>query len=70
MLYTAILSSKFQVSIPKAVRIKQGWNAGQRFVFIPKGTGGLIVPVPDRAALTGLARGASNLNYRDRMDRI
>jgi AbrB family looped-hinge helix DNA binding protein len=64
------LSAKFQISIPKSVRLRQRWDAGQRFVFIPKGTGVLMVPVPDRAALTGLAKGASNLDYRDRSDRF
>lgn len=36
----ATLSSKFQISIPKAVREEQQWKAGQEFVFIPKGKGG------------------------------
>ena len=56
---TATLSSRFQISIPKAVRSAQQWEAGQVFAFIPKGTGVLIVPVPDRAALAGFARGAT-----------
>ena len=34
---TARLSSKFQISIPKAVRAAQGWQAGQVFAFIPRG---------------------------------
>ncbi|MGL4438514.1 MAG: AbrB/MazE/SpoVT family DNA-binding domain-containing protein [Bosea sp. (in: a-proteobacteria)] len=66
----ATLSAKFQISIPKAVREKQHWGAGQRFVFIPKGAGVLMVPAPDRAALTGLAKGANNTDYRDRLDRF
>jgi AbrB family looped-hinge helix DNA binding protein len=37
MAATATLSSKFQISIPKAVREDQHWEAGQEFVFIPKG---------------------------------
>ena len=35
MTATATLSSKFQISIPKAVREQQHWEAGQDFVFIP-----------------------------------
>ena len=35
----ATLSSKFQISIPKEVRDAQHWQAGQEFVFIPKGKG-------------------------------
>ena len=67
---TAKLSSKFQISIPKAVRATRKWEAGQEFVFIPKGTGVLLVPVPERDALAGLARGANPEIYRDRTDRV
>jgi hypothetical protein len=38
--------------------------------FIPKGTGVLLVPVPKREALKGLAKGASATEYRDRSDRF
>jgi len=34
---TATLSAKFQISIPKAVRTEQQWEAGQKFAFIPQG---------------------------------
>jgi bifunctional DNA-binding transcriptional regulator/antitoxin component of YhaV-PrlF toxin-antitoxin module len=67
---TTTLFAKFQISIPKSVRVRQRWDAGQRLVFIPKGTGVLMVPVPDRTALTGLAKGASNLDHRDRSERV
>ncbi len=70
MTQTATLSSKFQISIPKAVRSAQQWEAGQVFAFIPKGTGVLLVPVPDRAELAGLAEGATPDDYRDRSDRL
>lgn len=66
---TATLSSKFQISIPKAVREAQGWEAGQEFVFIPKGAGVLLVPVPTLEDLHGIARGADPGDYRDRRDR-
>lgn len=66
---TATLSSKFQISIPKAVREKQGWEAGQEFVFIPKGAGVLLVAVPTREEMFGLAEGADPSDYRDRRDR-
>jgi AbrB family looped-hinge helix DNA binding protein len=65
----ATLSSKFQISIPKAVREAEGWEAGQVFVFIPKGKGVLLAPVPGRSALTGIAKGANPDGYRDRSDR-
>ena len=70
MAATARLSSKFQISIPKAVRDEQAWQAGQVFVFIPKGKGVLVMPVPDRDALTGIAGGANPHDHRDRNDRF
>jgi bifunctional DNA-binding transcriptional regulator/antitoxin component of YhaV-PrlF toxin-antitoxin module len=66
---TATLSAKFQISIPKAIRTAQRWEAGLTFAFIPKGTGVLLVPVPKRDALAGIAKGASPSDYRDRSDR-
>ncbi len=66
---TAKLSAKFQISLPKAVRTAQHWQAGQEFAFIPKGKGVLLVPVPKLEELAGLARGAKPQDYRDRTDR-
>ena len=63
------LSSKFQISIPKAVREEPYWQAGQEFVFIPKGKGVLLMPVPEFSELEGIAAGASREDYRDRKDR-
>jgi len=70
MVETATLSAKFQISIPKAIRIAQHWEAGMTFALIPKGTGVLLVPVPKRETLKDLARGASAVNYRDRSNRV
>jgi bifunctional DNA-binding transcriptional regulator/antitoxin component of YhaV-PrlF toxin-antitoxin module len=67
---TAKLSSKFQLSIPKAVRTAQHWQAGQEFAFIPKGEGVLLILVPRREDLVGLARGAWPQDYRDRAGRV
>jgi AbrB family looped-hinge helix DNA binding protein len=66
---TTKLSSKFQISIPKEVREQQGWRAGQEFVFLPKGKGVVLVPVPNREDLRGAAKGANGEDYRDRTDR-
>jgi AbrB family looped-hinge helix DNA binding protein len=63
------LSSKFQISIPKEIREQQGWRAGQEFVFLPKGNSVVLVPVPERESLRGIAKGANPENYRDRNDR-
>lgn len=70
MAATATLSTKFQISIPKVVREAQHWEAGQEFVFIPKGKGVLVMPVPELDELAGLARGACKEDYRDREDRF
>jgi AbrB family looped-hinge helix DNA binding protein len=67
---TATLSSKFQISIPKAIRAAPHWEAGLTFAFIPKGKGVLLVPVPQRDALKGIAKGATASDYRDRSDRF
>jgi AbrB family looped-hinge helix DNA binding protein len=69
MTATATLSSKYQISIPKAVREKERWEAGQEFVFIPKGKGVLMIPAPDLDQLAGIAKGARTDGYRDREDR-
>ena len=66
---TATLSSKFQISIPKTVREEHHWKAGQEFVFIPKGKGVLVMPVPELNQLAGIAKGANKNDYRDRKDR-
>jgi AbrB family looped-hinge helix DNA binding protein len=69
MLGVATLSSKFQISIPKEVREAQGWEAGLKLAFIPKGKGVMLVPVPTLQELRGIAVGADTTGYRDREDR-
>lgn len=66
---TATLSSKFQISVPKAIRDDLHWEAGQEFIFIPKGKGVLLIPVPELDDLAGLTPGANTDDYRDREDR-
>ena len=70
MTATATLSSKFQISIPKAVREEFHWQAGQEFVFVPKDKGVLVIPVPELKDLAGIAKGAKTTGYRDREDRV
>jgi len=65
----ATLSSKYQLSIPKSVREEQHWQSGQEFVFIFKGKGVLIMPVPELSELAGIAKRATPENYRDFEDR-
>lgn len=68
---TTTLSSKFQISIPKEVRDIQKWRAGQEFLFIPRGKGVLVMPVPEVEDLVaGIARDAKSLDFRDRKVRV
>ncbi len=66
---TAVLSPDFQISLPKDLRDAHGWDVGQEFAFVPKGHGVLLMPVPRRQDLPGLAKGARAADYRDRNDR-
>jgi AbrB family looped-hinge helix DNA binding protein len=66
----ATLSSKFQISIPKSVREAEGWMPGQKFVFLPKGAGFVLVPVPKPEDLAGSAKNANPDAYRDRQERF
>lgn len=63
------LSSKYQISVPKSIREALHWEAGQEFVFIPKGQGVLLMPVPEFEQLAGIAKGKKLGEYRDRQDR-
>jgi AbrB family looped-hinge helix DNA binding protein len=64
------LSSKYRISIPKAVRERMSWRPGQRIAFIARSDGILMVPIPEREALAGSARGSNPEGYRDRGDRF
>ena len=64
------LSSKFQISIPKEVREKNGWKPGQKLAFVNRGGGSYqLVAVPKLEDIKGIAKGADTSNYRDRYDR-
>ncbi|RBP18284.1 AbrB family looped-hinge helix DNA binding protein [Roseiarcus fermentans] len=67
---TATVSSKFQIAIPKEVRERMGLRPGQKVAFIAKLDGVMIVPVPEREDIQGMARGANPEGYRDRNDRF
>jgi bifunctional DNA-binding transcriptional regulator/antitoxin component of YhaV-PrlF toxin-antitoxin module len=66
----ATLSAKFQISIPKTVRERNQWRAGQEFAFLPKGRGVLVMPVAELEDLAGIARGAKTQGVRDRTERF
>ena len=66
---TAIISSKFQLSLPKALREAMNIQPGQQFELIPMGSIIQLVPKTSIKALRGVARGANPAQYRDRTDR-
>lgn len=67
---SVVISSKYQVVIPKAVRRQLDLKPGQRVSVIVKGRGLEIVPTPDVKALRGMLEGADPSDYRDRSDRF
>ena len=70
MVSTATLSSKYQISVPKIIRDELHWEAGQEFVFIPKGKGVLLMPLPELEQLAGMVSSTRTEDYRDREDRF
>jgi AbrB family looped-hinge helix DNA binding protein len=66
---TATLSSKFQLSLPKALRETMQLQPGQQFELIPMGSIIQLVPKTSIKELRGIARGANPKQYRDRTDR-
>ncbi|MAZ77598.1 MAG: AbrB family transcriptional regulator [Legionellaceae bacterium] len=67
---SAILSSKFQVCIPKQVREELNLHAGQQLIFVTKGQVIHLVPKVDLKDMRGLLSGANTKNVRDRRDRV
>lgn len=64
------VSSKYQVVIPKDVRIRAGVRPGQEFQVIAKG--GVVVLVPERplSAMRGFVRGMKASGLREKKDRV
>jgi len=60
------LSSKFQVSVPKAMREALKLKAGQKMIFINTGSAIKLLAQPTMADLAGIARGASTAGVRER----
>jgi len=56
-MHSVTLSSKFQLSIPKAIREEMHLKAGQKFAIITKGDIISLVPIPDLAEMRGIAKG-------------
>lgn len=69
-MYTATLSSKYQIAIPKAVRDNLALKVGQKFTVIAKGKVIDLVPVPTLSSMRGILKGKSTDGYRDRQGRV
>jgi AbrB family looped-hinge helix DNA binding protein len=67
---TITLSSKFQLSIPKAIREEMHLQAGQKFAIIPKGDTIVLAPIRPLDEMRGRLKNADPGNYRDRTDRL
>jgi AbrB family looped-hinge helix DNA binding protein len=63
---TATISSKFQISVPKAVREQLHIKAGQQFIFLVKGNCLELVPKRSMKDMRGVLKGADTKHVRDR----
>ena len=66
---SATLSSKYQLSIPKAIREQLHLEAGQKFSVITKGGVIELVPMHSIESARGILKNANPEQYRDRRDR-
>ena len=66
---TATVSSKFQLSLPKALREAMQIQPGQQFELIPMGSIIQLVTKTSIKEWRGMARGPTPAQYRDRKDR-
>jgi len=69
MAETPTVALKCQTSKPEGVCQAEQWAAGAKFAFVQKETGVLLIGVPKRDDLAGLARGDDTGLWRDRNDR-
>jgi len=65
-----VVSSKYQVVIPKEVREESGLRKGQRFQVISKGGVISLIPESPLSTLRGLARGMRTAGLREKKDRF
>lgn len=67
-MYTATVSSKCQVVIPREVREQFGIKPGQRIAFIPYNKTLHVVVVPTLEQARGILKGMDTSNYREEED--
>ena len=64
-----IVSSRYQVRIPKQIRERAGLKPGQKLDVTATRFGIRLVRVPTLEELRGIARGANTSGLRDKSDR-
>lgn len=69
-MYTATLSSKYQLSIPKGIRDLLNLQAGQQFTVLAKGKVIELVQVRSIKEMRGFLKGVNTEDIRDRRDRF
>ena len=72
-MHQAKLSSKYQLSIPKALREELNLKSGQQFTLLAKGNIIELVPAvsvdKSRGLIAGLIKESTPMDYRDRSGR-
>ncbi len=66
----AILSTKYQVVIPREIRERLHLRSGQKMIFLLKGDEITLVPEKPLAELRGIAKGLRKGTLREKRDRI
>ncbi|TSC60992.1 MAG: AbrB family transcriptional regulator [Parcubacteria group bacterium Greene0416_14] len=67
-MYTATISSKYQIIIPREVRGKFGLKPGQKIMFIPYNKTLQVVIVPSIEKARGILKGINTDNIREEVD--
>ncbi|MBI4063116.1 MAG: AbrB/MazE/SpoVT family DNA-binding domain-containing protein [Elusimicrobia bacterium] len=65
----AILSTKYQLVIPRAIRQRLHLRSGQRMMFLIKGNVITLVPERSLSELRGIARGIKHGPLREKNER-
>lgn len=63
------ISANFEITMPQELCAKLGWQPGTELAIVPKGSGALLIAVPDVNALHGIMEGTDTSGYRDQEDR-
>jgi AbrB family looped-hinge helix DNA binding protein len=66
---TVLVSPKFQVVIPKAIRKQLGLKAGQRIQFVTQGDQIALKPVPSAEEMAGILKAWAHVPFEREDDR-